>query len=46
MDICKVPTLRHNALNKHSITYVMYNEIENVTRKKEEKGYSESAQEQ
>ena len=30
MDICKAPTLRLKALNKHSITHIMYNEMENV----------------
>jgi len=30
MDICKAPTLRLKALNKHSIIYTMYIEMENV----------------
>ena len=29
MEICKVPTLRLKALNKH--THIMYIEMENVT---------------
>ena len=28
MEICKVPTLRLKALNKHSVTHIMYIEIE------------------
>ena len=32
MDICKVPTLRLRALNKH--THIMYIEIENVIPQK------------
>ena len=32
MEICKVPTLRLKALNKH--THIMYIEMENVTPKK------------
>ena len=28
MDICKAPTLRLKALNKHSITHIMYIETE------------------
>ena len=28
MDICKAPTLRLKALNKHSITHIMYIEME------------------
>ena len=28
MEICKAPTLRLIALNKHSITHVMYIEME------------------
>ena len=35
MDICKAPTLRLKALNKH--THIMYIEMENVVKKKEEK---------
>ena len=30
MEICKAPTLRLKALNKHSITHIMYIEMENV----------------
>ena len=30
MEICKAPTLRLKALNKHSITHIMYTERENV----------------
>ena len=30
MEICKVLTLRLKALNKHSITHIMYTEMENV----------------
>ena len=28
MEICKAPTLRLKALNKHSITHIMYIEVE------------------
>ena len=28
MEICKVPTLRLKALNKHSIIHIMYIEME------------------
>ena len=28
MKICKAPSLRLNALNKHSITHIMYIEME------------------
>ena len=31
MEICKAPTLRHKALNEHSITHMMYIETENAT---------------
>ena len=34
MEICKVPTLRLRVLNKHSVTHIMYIEMENVIRKK------------
>ena len=34
MEICKAPTLRLKALNKHSITHIMYIEMENVITKK------------
>ena len=34
MEICKAPTLRFKALNKH--THIMYIEIENVLKKEEE----------
>ena len=30
MEICKVPTLQLKALNKHSITHIMYIEMENI----------------
>ena len=30
MEMCKAPTLLLKALNKHSITHMMYIEIENV----------------
>ena len=30
MEICKSPTLRLKSLNKHSITHIMYIEMENV----------------
>ena len=31
MEICKAPTLRIKALNKHNVTHIMYIEMENVT---------------
>ena len=31
MDICKAPTLRLKAPNKHNITHVMYMEMEHAT---------------
>ena len=34
MEICKAPTLRLKALNKH--THIMYIEMENVIKKKKE----------
>ena len=34
MTVCKTPTLRLKALNKHSITHVMYIEMENVISNK------------
>ena len=34
MEICKAPTLRFKGLNKHSITHIMYIEMENVISKK------------
>ena len=39
MEICKAPayTLRLKALNKHSITHIMYTEMENVISNKKEK---------
>jgi len=37
VDICKAPTLRLKALNKHSIAHIMYIEMENVIRKRIEK---------
>ena len=30
MEICKAPTLRLKALNKHNITHIMYIEMEIV----------------
>ena len=30
MEICKAPTLRLKALNKHRIAHIMYTEMENV----------------
>ena len=36
MEICKAPTLRLKALNKH--THIMYIEMENVIKKKKKKG--------
>ena len=35
MEICKAPTLRLKALNKH--THIMYIEMENVIKKKKRK---------
>ena len=35
MEICKAPTLRLKALNKH--THIMYIEMENGIKKEEEK---------
>ena len=35
MKICKAPTLRLKALNRH--THIMYIEMENVIQKKKEK---------
>ena len=35
MEICKAPTLRLKALNKH--THIMYIKMENVIQKKKEK---------
>ena len=32
MEMCKDPTLRLKALNKHSITHIMYIKMENVIR--------------
>ena len=37
MDFCKAPALRFKALNKHSITHMMYIEMENVISNKEKK---------
>ena len=34
MGLCKAPTLRLKALNKRSITHIMYIEMENVNGKK------------
>ena len=30
MEICKAPTLRLKAPNKHNITHIMYIEMDNV----------------
>ena len=30
MEICKAPTMRLKALNKHNVTHIMYIEMENV----------------
>ena len=32
MEICKVPTLRLKALNKHNMTHIMYIETENASQ--------------
>ena len=37
MEICKASTLRLKALNKHSMTRIMYIEMENVIPKKKKK---------
>ena len=37
MDICKAPTLRLKALNKHSLTHIRYIEMENVIPPKKDK---------
>ena len=34
MEICKAPTLRLKALNKYSITHIMYIEMEMLALKK------------
>ena len=34
MGICKAPTLRLKALNKHSITHIMYIEMEMLSARK------------
>jgi len=39
MEICKAPTLRLKALNKHSITHIMYIEMENVIKKRRRSGH-------
>ena len=36
IENCQAPTQQLKALNKHSITHIMYIEMENVIRKKEE----------
>ena len=36
MEICKVPTLRLKALNKHTHIMLMYIKMENVIKKEEE----------
>ena len=37
MAICKAPTLRLKALNKHSIPHIMYTDMENVISNKKKK---------
>ena len=37
MEICKAPTLRLKALNKH--THIMYIEMENVIKKRRRERY-------
>ena len=34
IEICKAPTLRLKALNKHSITHIIYIKMENVISNK------------
>ena len=34
MEICKAPTMQLKALNKHSITHIMYIEMEMLLAKK------------
>ena len=34
MEICKAPTLRLKALNKHSVTHIMYIEMEMLSTMK------------
>ena len=36
MEICKARTLRLKALNKHSITHIMYSEMEMLSKEAEE----------
>ena len=39
MDICKAPTLRLKALKKHSITHIMYIEMDNfISNRKKGRG--------
>ena len=35
MEICKAPTLRLKALNKHNIAHIMYIEMEMLSAKKQ-----------
>ena len=37
IEICKAPTLRLKALNNHSITHIMYIEMEKLSAIKEKK---------
>ena len=37
MEICKAPTLRLKALNKHRIIHIMYSEMENNINNENEK---------
>ena len=39
MEISKAPTLRLKALNKHSITHIMYVEMEMLSAIKKKKKY-------
>ena len=41
MEICKVPTLRLKALNKHSITRIMYIKMEMLSAIKNINTYTE-----
>ena len=37
MKTCKAPTLRLKALKKHSITHIMYIEMESIIRRKKKR---------
>ena len=43
MEICKAPTLRLKALNMHSITHIMYIEMEMLWGKKKKKRVTHNA---